>query len=81
MNARVRVVRFTRSMRVRNGTGEMDMSDRDVEREIEANKQREMARDRAEEDDGPVVDTAERIVDPLAKAIGTNYDEEREGVE
>jgi hypothetical protein len=60
---------------------ELHMTDKDVEREIEANKQRELERDRVEEDDGPVVDTAERIVDPLARGIGTNDDEERESVE
>jgi hypothetical protein len=57
------------------------VTDRDVEREIEANKQREIAHDREEEDDGALIDTAEKAIDPIARVIGTNYDDEPEGVE
>ena len=41
------------------------MTDPDVQREIEANQQRERAAEIQEEDDGPVIDTAERVLDPL----------------
>jgi len=41
------------------------MTDDDVRREIEANQQRAIDAENEAEDDGPVIDTAERLVDPL----------------
>lgn len=41
------------------------MTDPDVQREIAANKQRELEAEREAEDDGPIIDTAERVLDPL----------------
>jgi hypothetical protein len=55
------------------------MTDDDIRREIEANNQRaERDEDR---DDGPIIDTAEDIINPLVRGVGTNYDDEQEGVE
>jgi hypothetical protein len=44
---------------------ESAMTDPDVQREIAANKQRELEAEREAEDDGPIIDTAERVLDPL----------------
>jgi hypothetical protein len=36
----------------------------------------------ADRDDDPeIVETAEDIIDPLVRGIGTNYDDEQEGIE
>jgi hypothetical protein len=45
------------------------MSDRSVEREIEANEQR--ADDAERDDDGSVVDTVEQAVNPLTRGLDT----------
>lgn len=56
------------------------MVNEEVRREIQRNQQRDRQRKQEQEDDGPIVDTAETIIDPLTQAIGTNYDDEPEGV-
>jgi hypothetical protein len=48
------------------------MTDPDVEREIEANQERDAAGEREAEDDGPIIDTAERIIDPLVEPFVPN---------
>jgi hypothetical protein len=45
------------------------MTDPDVEREIEANRARDEAARREAEDDGPIIDTAERVLDPLVDPL------------
>ena len=55
------------------------MSDPDVQREIEANLQRDEAGKRAAEDDGPVIDTAERIIDPLVEPFAPDADDTEDG--
>ncbi len=45
------------------------MSDRSVEREIEANEER--ADDTERDDDGSVVDTVEQAVNPLTQGLDT----------
>jgi len=55
------------------------MTDKDIRREIDANNQR--AENADERDEPAVVETAEDIVNPLVRGIGTNYDDEPEGVE
>lgn len=45
------------------------MSDRSVEREIEANEQR--ANDADVDDDGTIVDTAEQAINPLTRGFDT----------
>lgn len=57
------------------------MTDRDVQREIEANERRDQALDEAANDDGPVIDTAERILDPITDAIGTSGEPDRGDLE
>jgi len=44
---------------------ELTMTDDDVRREIEANEQRAIDIENEAEDDGSLVDTAERMFDPL----------------
>jgi hypothetical protein len=54
------------------------MTDKDVEREIEANQQREVDARNEAEDDGAVLDTAERVVAPIVDVIrrpGEDLDE------
>lgn len=48
------------------------MSDKDVEREIEANEERKVDRD----DDDSIVDTVEKGIDPITRLIGRNVDDE-----
>jgi hypothetical protein len=55
------------------------MTDEDIRREIDANNQRAENADR--DDDPEIVETAEDIINPLVRGIGTNYDDEQEGVE
>ena len=57
------------------------MPDRDIQREIEANEQRGEADHEARGDDGPMIDTAERIVSPIANALGTAEEPDREDLE
>lgn len=45
------------------------MTDHDVEREIEANEQRQV--DHENEDDGALLNAAERVANPLAQLINT----------
>lgn len=53
------------------------MTDRDVQREIEANEQR--ASDAARDDDeGGVLDTAEEALSPITEAIGEAGDDDDE---
>jgi hypothetical protein len=54
------------------------MTDHDVDREVEANLQRDVEGEDDARDDGPVVDAAERVVDPLVNLIdvdGTDEDD------
>jgi hypothetical protein len=55
------------------------MTDPDVQREIAANKQREMEAEREAEDDGPIIDTAERILDPLIDPFVPDTDDTEDG--
>ena len=55
------------------------MTDKDIRREIDANNQRAEHADR--DDEPEIVETAEDIIDPLVRGIGTNHDDEQEGVE
>jgi hypothetical protein len=48
---------------------ESAMTDPDVQREIDANKLREVDAEREAEDDGPIIDTAERVMDPLVDPL------------
>jgi hypothetical protein len=57
------------------------MTDRDVQREIEANEQRDRVRDDDATDDGPVIDTAERVVNPIVNAIGMSEEPDRDDLE
>lgn len=53
------------------------MTDPDVERELEANRQRAENAEDAAEDDGPVLDTAERVINPLVAPLAAeDVDEE-----
>jgi hypothetical protein len=52
------------------------MTDRDVEREIEANEQR--ANDEARDDDEGILDTAEDALSPITDAIGRADDDDDE---
>jgi hypothetical protein len=60
------------------------MTDHDVDREVEANLQRDVEGEENARDDGPVVDAAERVVDPLVNLIDVDgadeddVDEQRE---
>jgi hypothetical protein len=60
------------------------MTDHDVDREVEANLQRDVEGEDNARDDGPVVDAAERVVDPLVNLIDVDgadeddVDEQRE---
>ena len=57
------------------------MADREVMREIEKNQERERAHEEAAEDDGPIIDTAERLISPITDAIASAGDEsDREDV-
>jgi hypothetical protein len=56
------------------------MTDRDVQREIEANERRDLARDETG-NDGPMIDTAERILDPITDAIGLSEEPDRDDLE
>jgi hypothetical protein len=52
------------------------MTDHDVEREIEANQQRQVDDENRAEDDGALLNTAEQVVNPLVALIDTdNVDE------
>jgi len=55
------------------------MTDKDVEREIEANQRRDVDARNEAEDDGPLLDTAERVVDPLVDRIRTPDEDLDEG--
>jgi hypothetical protein len=48
------------------------MTDHDVEREIAANQQRKVANENEAEDDGALLETAERVVNPLVNLIDTD---------
>jgi hypothetical protein len=48
------------------------MTDHDVEREIAANQQRQVANENEAEDDGALLDMAERVVNPLVNLIDTD---------
>jgi hypothetical protein len=55
------------------------MTDKDVEREIEANQQRDVEGRNEAEDDGPLLGTAERVVAPIVDVIrrpGEDVDED-----
>ncbi len=52
------------------------MTDRDVEREIEANEQR--ANDDARDDDDGILDTAEDAISPITEAIGRADDDDED---
>lgn len=45
------------------------MTDHEVEREIEANQQRQVDNANKVEDDGPLLKTAEQVVNPLVNLI------------
>jgi len=51
------------------------MTDPDVEREIEANKQRAREVEQAESDDGPIVDTLETTVAPFTRGMVNDSDD------
>jgi hypothetical protein len=55
------------------------MTDRDVEREIEANEQR--ANDEARDDDDGILDTAEDAISPITEAIGRADDDDEDAAE
>ena len=50
------------------------MTDHDVEREVEANNQRQVNGEDQAEDDGPLVGAAEQVVNPVVNRIGTDND-------
>lgn len=52
------------------------MTDPDVEREIEANKQRARDAEAVESDDGPIVDTLENVVAPFTQGMINDPDDE-----
>ncbi|MDQ3655697.1 MAG: hypothetical protein M3457_11540 [Chloroflexota bacterium] len=56
------------------------MTDRDVEREIEANKQRAVEVENEANDDGPIVDTLENVVAPFTRGMVNDGDDEEDDV-
>jgi len=52
------------------------MTDPDVERELEANRQRAQDAEEAENDDGPIVDTLENVVAPFTRGMIDDPDDE-----
>lgn len=50
------------------------MTDPDVERELEANRQRARDAEQAENDDGPIVDTLENVVAPFTRGALNDQD-------
>lgn len=55
------------------------MTDHDVEREIEANNQRQLDGERAATDDGPLLGVAEQVVNPLVNLIDGDEGDEGDG--
>jgi hypothetical protein len=54
------------------------MTGHDVDREVEANLQRKEAGERNQEDEGPVVDAAERVFDPLTNLVDVDGADEED---
>ena len=52
------------------------MTDPDVEREIEANKQRAVEAENEEDDDGALVDTLENVVAPFTRGMVNDGDDD-----
>ncbi len=52
------------------------MTDPDVEREIEANKQRAVEAENEENDDGAIVDTLEHVVAPFTRGMVNDGDDD-----
>ena len=57
------------------------MTDPGVQREINANLKRDKNREEAREDEGPVIDTAEGLLDPIIDTIGTSEEPDRDALE